>query len=252
MNIGAHVPMHDSFTSQVRVNADVVQIHLGSPRQWGRTKTPKGTVASRVYVHAPYLINFSSGSGQVVANSLGTLIDQCKEAANIRAQGVVIHGGSWKGQSQYKALGQWERALSDSYFECKILVENAANGKHSLTRALHDLDCLWGRVGKLDHVGFCLDTAHLWANLDHPDGAEEYIKNVLDLTGGIDLVHANGSSAELNSGVDRHSPLATSVAPAEWVAWCCQLSGVSDAICETTDPINDIKTLRRLLEVQNT
>lgn len=247
MNIGCHVPMHHSKRSADKFDADVVQLHLGSPQQWGRTTVPEGEIADRLYVHAPYLINLSSVHKLPLQKSQATLIEQGKVGKQIGALGLVIHGGSWKKGEQRKALVQWAKALSSYKSEFpRVLVENSANGKHSLTRNLHDLHLLWKHIGDAN-VGYCLDTAHLWANVATPEDAEFYIKHVQGIVGRIQLVHANGSSALINSGVDRHSPLSLSVAPAGWVAWCVELANPKDVVAETTLPKQDIAQLRDLL-----
>lgn len=245
MRIGAHFPMHHSKLSQERFGADVAQILLGSPQRWGQTKLPKGEVAAPLYVHAPYLINLSSHNKEVLLKSRQTLWQQTLCASELGALGVVIHGGSWKKHhSKGRALKQWEMSFNRP-FHVKVLIENSANGRHSMTRYLKDLEELWTVLP--DTVGFCLDTCHLWASGEWKDDYK-VIEEILHIVGKIDLVHANGSKVERGSGQDRHSPLATSTAPKEWVAEIVLASGVEDVIAETTDPAVDIAILRELLD----
>ena len=64
---------------------------------------------------------------------------------------------------------------------------------------------LWDAIGAAkggDTVGFCLDTCHAHA------GGEELatvVERVKAITGRIDLVHANDSRDEFDSGADRHA-----------------------------------------------
>lgn len=241
--IGCHVPMHESAKSAEKLGADVVQIHLGSPQQWGQTKLPRGDVAENLYVHAPYLVNLSTYRPEVYKKSRETLLTQAYVAAEIDALGVVVHGGSWKKGDRDIALDQWESALSQRH-ETMVLIENSANGQHSLTRQLEDIADLWRVVGHYPWVGFCLDTAHLWANIKFKNQAAQWIIDLRKIVGEIQLVHANGSGAEMNSGVDRHSPLATSVADPAWVAWCAFMSQCTHVVAESTDPMPDMDYLR--------
>lgn len=253
MLIGVHVPMHNSKTSQEKLGADVVQIVLGSPQQWGQTKLPKGEVASPIYVHAPYLINLSTHSPEVLQKSRNTLWQQSLTANEIGALGVVVHGGSWKKiSSKTKAMKQWERTFG-KWFHTKILIENSATGQHSMTRYLEDLEELWEAISaekKIGHIGFCLDTCHLWSGgMGYAEGrgkATDTVEAILSVVGKIDLVHANGSGTEYGSGKDVHSPLAKSVAPIEWITEVIEACQPDAIIAETTDPVDDLRILRKV------
>lgn len=250
MNIGAHVPMHNSEVSALELDADVVQIQLGSPRQWNQTKAARSP-APRLYVHSPYLLNFSAANRQQLNNSVKLLGQQGLEAHRIQAKGLVVHGGSWKGHERRHAVAQWHGVLSHYHdFWPIILIENAASGKYSLTRHLEDLEELWRHIGEYN-VGFCLDTAHLWANVHKRpyEEAENFIEGVKEITGGIQLVHANGSGAEIGSGRDIHAPFSESLSEPEWVVHCIQLAKPDDVIVESKAPKADIKVLRDLFKV---
>lgn len=244
--IGCHVPMHHSKKSAEELGADVVQIHLGSPQKWGMTALPKGEIAEHLYVHSPYLINLSSHDERVLGLARETLMAQSQMCAEIGAKGLVVHGGSWKKlKDREKALSQWEETLAVEH-PCPILIENSANGEHSLTRRLADVEELWARVSH-PWVGFCLDTAHLWANVAHENHAAHFTLELRHIVGHIQLVHANGSGVESNSGVDKHSPLASSIPKPEWVGWCCSMAQPDDVIAESTDPAPDVLWLKEFL-----
>jgi deoxyribonuclease-4 len=249
MEFGSHVKLHNSQTSAEKLQADVVQVCFGSPRSWGHTVEPRNP-HFKLYIHAPYLVNFSAKEKRVFKLSVQTMLDQGAAALGYNVQGIVVHGGSWKGGDLEVALDQWEEATKIYTEHCPefppILIENAASGKFSLTRYIEQLETLWPRV-KSGNVGFCLDTAHLWASIEQKHEAFLYIRRLQELVGKIQLVHANGSGAEIGAGVDRHSPLATSLAPARWVAWCARLADPEAVITETTDPEADLPVLRKIL-----
>lgn len=256
MRIGAHVSMHHSKRSQDDLEADVVQICLGSPRRWHQTKLPDGEVASPIFVHGPYLINLSSANKEVLLKSRQTLWQQTLTASEIGALGVVIHGGSWKKHSsQAKALSQWKHTFGRP-FHVKVLIENSASGKHSLTRYLEDLEELWDSMTKLPDadIGFCLDTCHLWASgmgvsegLVHQDPTDA-VRAIRKIVGKIDLVHANGSLSKWGSGEDRHSPLHSSVMPVEWMKKAIVAAECEYVVAESTEPADDIRDIRILLD----
>jgi len=202
-----------------------------------------------MYVHAPYLINFS-GSKRVFDLSCQEMWEQGKLAEKYDVQGIVVHGGSYKEhKDRDQALEQWGLALThyDKLDYPPILIENAASGKYSLTRYTQDIRELWEWVQETE-AGFCLDTAHLWAAIGAPEQAELYIEEVREIVGEIQLVHANGSGVACGAGVDRHSPLDVSDASPDWVAWCVKLAQPRAVITETTAPAADVALLRRLLD----
>jgi deoxyribonuclease-4 len=247
LELGSHVKLHNSEVSAQILGADIVQVCFGSPRSWGHTVEPRNP-HSKLYIHAPYLVNFSAKEMRVWKLSVQTMLDQGKAAQNYNVAGIVVHGGSWKGGILAEALEQWEEAIriySEHDFP-PILIENAASGRFSLTRLIEQLELLWPRV-KDGNVGFCLDTAHLWASIEQKHEAMLYIRALQEIVGDIQLVHANGSAAEIGAGVDRHSPLATSIAPPRWVAWCVKLADPEAVITETTDPAGDLVMLKELL-----
>lgn len=248
MKLGSHCKLHNTETSAKVLKADIVQVCMGSPRSWGSTVEPRNP-HSELYVHAPYLVNFSAKEQRVWKLSVQTMLDQGKAATGYNVAGIVVHGGSWKGSTLEQALAQWNIAI-DIYSKHKdfppILIENSASGRFSLTRYIEQLETLWPEV-KDGNVGFCLDTAHLWASIEQKHEAMLYIRSLQRLVGHIQLVHANGSGVEIGAGQDRHSPLATSIAPAKWVAWCVKLAQPDAVITETTAPAEDLVVLREEL-----
>lgn len=244
--LGVHVPGSHSANRQEELGADIVQITLGSPRKWRDARIPDGDLASPFYVHAPYLINLSSANPHVLKNSIECLREQSEMAAKLGAEGLVIHGGSWKKSHMDMAIIQWKNALKDP-FPLPILIENAASGSHSLTRYAQHFQELWRDLGAAtrDDIGWCLDTCHLWVSSEYPDGELEHM---LSAMGSPTLVHANGAAAKAGSKLDRHSPWWSSIVPATtigaWIKW----AGCSDVIAETKDPEIDLRDMRRLLK----
>lgn len=247
MRIGAHVPMHKSAKVGKSLEAEVVQIHLGSPRQWQKAEKPKGDTFSPFYVHAPYLINLSAADPECYLKSVHCLREQASLAASLGAKGLVIHGGSWKKGDKQHALAQWAEAFLLE-FPLPILIENAANGTHSLTRKSEDLVELMHTLDPLDltgerrhDIGWCLDTAHLWAASSDPSSELSILLRNLDFP---NLIHANGSKVAQGSGKDQHSPYAGSESSLGWIWEVIRACETEDIIVESTDPVQDIKMLK--------
>ena len=240
------MPSKNSAAHQQKLGADIVQIHIGSPRKWEHASAPTGDVASPVYVHAPYLVNLSAGDPDLLRKSTETLVHQAKLAAEIGAEGLVVHGGSWKGSEMNMALIQWANVFSREW-PVPILIENSASGRHSLTRYAKYFIELWREIGAADRddIGWCLDTCHLWCASEEP-GME--LGMLLRHLGDPSLVHANGTKSSKGSRIDRHSPLHSSLLPPEVIAGWIESTGCKDIVAETKDPDSDLIDLQDLLE----
>lgn len=243
--LGAHIPSRNSAARQRELGADIAQITLGSPRKWEDAKVPIGDVASPIYVHAPYLVNLSAARPILLERSIKCLVSQADMAAELGALGLVVHGGSWKKSEMNLALIQWANALSREW-PLPILIEISASGEHSLTRYPHYFSALWKEIGGADRedIGWCMDTAHLWAASEEPD---MQLTGFLEELGPPSLVHANGSAALLGSRMDRHSPWKDStVKTGKLVNWIIR-SECQDIIAETKDPEADLPLMREML-----
>ena len=76
-----------------------------------------------------------------------------------------------------------------------------------MTRYLDRIGRVWDAISGVeggDMVGFCLDTCHAHAG---GNDLATVVEKVRAITGRIDLVHANDSRDEFDSGADRHTNL---------------------------------------------
>jgi deoxyribonuclease-4 len=97
-----------------------------------------------------------------------------------------------------------------------------------MARRLEAIGRLWDTLDGYD-VGFCLDTCHAWAG---GIGLLDAVDRVKAITGRVDLVHANDSKDEFDSGRDRHDNFGQGeIDPAELVAVVS--SAGAPVICET-------------------
>lgn len=249
MLIGSHVKSANPLYHAEQLRADIVQIFLGSPISWASSdlkphKKTEDLSQFPTIVHAPYMVDLSSPKSWVYEKSVKMLKHQAEMAAEFGALGMVVHGGQHGTDTKERALAHWS-VLNHHEWPTKILIENQASGRHAMTRWLEDIEKLWGLVGENPQVGFTLDTAHMWGCGENP---YTYARDLLEIVGHVDLVHANGSAAEVSSGQDRHSPFHSSILPPELVVESIQTVQPDWVVVESRDPGHDIEYLRERLK----
>jgi len=219
VSIGAHVEQEDPIAEARARSADIAQFFLGDPQSY---KGPKiayegGSAALAaaatdadigLYVHAPYLINVATTNNRIRIPSRKLLQQFVDAAAEIGARALIVHGGHVLSDDDPEiGFDNWRKAIDQTELRLPVLIENTAGGENAMARRLDRIARLWEAVGKAkggDTVGFCLDTCHFHA-------AGEELATVADrvraITGRIDLVHANDSQDDFESGRDRHANL---------------------------------------------
>jgi len=209
VKIGAHVGNGAPLEEAASRNADLVQMFLSNPQSWKKPLPREDAdlliaAETPIYVHAPYLINVGSSNNRIRIPSRKIIADTLEAAAAIEAAGVIVHGGHIDDEEDM-AVGfeRWRKALDSVEISVPLLIENTAGGANAIVRQLDSYGPLWEQIGDYG-VGVCLDTCHAWA-------AGEDLATVVDrikaVTGGIALVHCNGSRDPLGSNRDRHSNL---------------------------------------------
>ena len=101
-----------------------------------------------------------------------------------------------------------------------------------MARHLDRIAGVWDAISAAEgseQVGFCLDTCHAWAG-----GIElgDAVDRIRAITGRIDLVHANDSRDDFDSGADRHANFGHGHLPADEFAAVVREAG-APVICET-------------------
>ncbi len=216
MRIGAHVDQTDPLADAAARGADLVQIFLGDPQGWKKPTVAYGGGADRlradarerevtVYVHAPYVLNVATANNRIRIPSRKLLGQTLELAAEVGAAGVVVHGGHvGAGDDPAVGVDNWRKCIERIERPVPLLVENTAGGTHAMARHLDSIGRLWEAISGAPGVGLCLDTCHA-----HAAGIElaGVVDRVRQLTGRIDLVHANDSRDAFGSGADRHANL---------------------------------------------
>lgn len=227
MLFGASVPSKDPLGAADAVGADVAQIHLSAPRVWRAPVVrpdADAIAASRrvVAAHAAYLCNPASGNPEVRDKTAVNLQATLDEASRCGIGGVVVHAGHAAGGGDMgDAITRWVDVASRLTSDVPLLIENTATGTTAPGRHLDPTRRLFEalREAELDvPIGACFDTCHAWAG--DPATAEDrvgYVKEFVAATGGIDLLHVNGSKDLPGAGRDRHCNLDDGHLPQEVV-----------------------------------
>jgi deoxyribonuclease IV len=217
LHIGGHVEQTDPIAEAVDRKATLSQFFLGDPQSYkgpvvsyagGAAKLRADAEAAGIdlYVHAPYPINVASTNNRIRIPGRKLLQQHLHAAAEIGAKGVIVHGGHvLKDDDPDVGFDNWRKCIDGLEMPVPLLIENTAGGDNAMARRLERIDGLWAAIGRAkggDTVGFCLDTCHA-----HAGGNElaTVVEKVLAITGRIDLVHANDSRDDFDSGADRHT-----------------------------------------------
>ncbi|HEX6498509.1 MAG TPA: deoxyribonuclease IV [Micromonosporaceae bacterium] len=256
MRIGAHVDPADPLSAAAARGADLVQFFLADPQGW-KAPEPRPdadelrTAAVDVYIHAPYVVNVATLNNRIRIPSRKLLVSHADAAATVGAKGLIVHGGHVnKGDDLATGIDNWRKTFAyadeSGGFATPILIENTAGGDNAIARRFDSLARLWDAIGGFD-VGFCLDTCHAYCGGEDLVGIVDRIKSI---TGRVDLIHANSSRDEFDSGRDRHDNLATGTIDPELIAAVVAAAG-APVVVETpggaTGQAADIAYLRERL-----
>lgn len=256
MRIGAHVDPADPLAEAAARGADVVQFFLADPQGW-KSPEPRADAAAlvaadtEVFIHSPYVINVATTNNRIRIPSRKLLVAHATAAATVGASGLIVHGGHVnKAEEIPIGFDNWRKtfayAQEQGGFATQILIENTAGGDNACARRLDQLAKLWDAVGEFG-VGFCLDTCHAWAG---GEDLLDVVDRVKAITGRIDLVHANSSRDDFDSGRDRHDNFASGTIDPDLVVAVIRAAGCP-AVVETPNGVEgqsaDIAYLRERL-----
>jgi deoxyribonuclease IV len=172
-------------------------------------------------IHVNYLINLASRDETVRAKSIAAFRGELERAALIGAEYLVLHPGSYKGQSVEEGVAAFVLGLEEAAAgfhspnpdaPLTVLLENTAGSGASLGSRLEELQSIreLARVLTGLPVGYCLDTCHLLAagfDIATAEGLRQTIQAIEQTLGlaHVHLFHANDSKTPRGSRVDRHA-----------------------------------------------
>ena len=228
LRLGVHVSIAGGFLQAVaraqRLSCTTMQIFSRSPRggaapalseeeaeRFDRERREAGI--EPLAVHSPYILNLASPERVMWNRSLALYREEYARVGRLRAQYLVTHVGSHRGQGEPAGMARvaeaLNRTLDGADSSVMILLENTAGSGQGLGYTFEQLAVIRGRVEAKERVGVCLDTAHLFA-AGYPIHTDEGLDDALascDRTVGLSrlrLIHLNDSKVAFNSRVDRH------------------------------------------------
>ncbi len=163
------------------------------------------------YIHTPYYINFASSNSFVRSSAVRVCREELERGSLIGAKYIMTHLGSAKDFSREEALeitAEGVKEVIKGYTgSTKFLIEISAGAGNIMGDTFEELAVVTKGLG--DKVGFCIDSAHMFAsgyNLKTEEGFKETI-SIIEKTVGLDaicLIHSNDSQIELGGRKDRH------------------------------------------------
>ena len=228
MRLGVHVSIAGGLPEAVarakRLSCTTMQIFSRSPR--GGKAAPLAAALCGQFdaqrraagidplaVHSPYIINLASPDARMWKWAVGLYREEYARTAQLKAQYLVTHVGSHRGQGEAGGIVRVAEALAQTLdglaADVTILLENTAGSGQGLGYQFEQLAAIRSRVAARRRVGVCLDTAHLFAAgyAIHTNEGLEAMLSSFDRAVGLEqlkLVHLNDSKVPFDSRVDRH------------------------------------------------
>lgn len=203
------------------------QIFLTGPTNFQFKEVPDADIAEtlslmesaklQLYIHAPYIINFSDA--EALKTYLPILRKHLQIGQLIGARGIVVHVGKSCKQDPRIALQNMKSAVLEvlrgvpSNTCCPLLLETPAGQGTELLTDMHDFMAFASDIQRelgtrSSAFGICIDTCHVFATGACPAA---YMRYVIDHENGalLKLIHFNDSKAVSGACVDRHALLLT-------------------------------------------
>ncbi len=238
--IGRHMPTHSRAIKAAeiarQIGCNAIQIFTSNPRSWRPTADDAIDYAAfaqathnldlyPVVIHAPYLINMASPGEEIWVKSINLLRWTLQRGALLGAQYVVFHTGSHRGSGVEAGVARIAEAIKHILSGIApamnetgqglpvLLLENDVGGGNSLgynfeqLRAVLDLLPQYG-----EHLGVCLDTAHLWGaghDISSAASAQQVLQHFAVVVGlsRLHVIHLNDTKVALGGHRDVHARL---------------------------------------------
>jgi deoxyribonuclease-4 len=167
--------------------------------------------------HTAYLINLAAGDADLRRRSREALRSELERSARLGLDAVVLHPGSHTGDGLEKGIERIQEGIDTVMAAvpdagCRLLLETTAGQGTGIGHRFEQLAAIRDGLASRQRIGFCLDTAHIFAaGYDLRDAAAlEKTLNEFDAILGLadlKLIHLNDSLKPLGSRVDRHAAI---------------------------------------------
>jgi deoxyribonuclease IV len=168
-------------------------------------------------IHVNYLTNLATFDPVIRDKSIASFRGELERAAIIGAEYLVLHPGSYKGQSLEQGLeafvlGLAEAAKGFRAMGLTVLLENTVGSGCQIGSRFEELRTirdLGARTTDLP-LAYCLDTCHLLASghdVAQAAGLKRTVEEVERVLGleMVKVIHTNDSKGALSSRLDRHA-----------------------------------------------
>ena len=227
VNIGAHTSIaggaDNAVDEQVEIGGNCGQIFSHSPQVWqdpniGDDEAERFRSASTDHdigpwvIHSSYLVNLCTPKDDLRAKSIDSMQKEVDAAAKLGVDYVNVHLGAHTGAGVEQGLDNAASALDelDVPDGVTVLVESDAGSGTKLGGEFDHLAAVRDRT-ELE-IGFCLDTAHVFAagyDLSTPAAVDETVAAFDDTVGleHLHCLHLNDSKHECGANKDEHAHL---------------------------------------------
>jgi deoxyribonuclease-4 len=233
--LGPHMPLGGGMVKAVEraaaIGATAIQIFGDNPTAWRRRAEPPAEQAAfrdrlaaldigPVAIHAAYLVNLAGADEDFFGRSVDILRHDLRAAPGFNARFVNVHTGSHRDTTPEAGIQRLAKGIAlavddvdDGPDSAMLVLENSAGGGFPVGVTIEELaavaEAAAARGVAETRLGFCLDTAHLWAAgycLADPDETDALLERFDRLIGlrRLAMVHLNDSKSVLGSRLDRH------------------------------------------------
>ena len=229
MRLGFHVQIaggwRKTLDRALARRCTCLQVFTSAPVQWAQVPVDPGGAAwfrdslialdiQPLFVHAIYLLNLATADETLWRKSRDHLAEELGRAAQLGAQGVVVHLGSvGDGGAVEQGIPRVAQALDFALTRTgdglRLLLENCAGQGNLVGCTPEELGAVIAASQHAERLGVCLDMAHAFQAgyaVGTPAGLSALLDSC-DRAWGLDrlaLIHANDSKTPLGSHADRH------------------------------------------------
>jgi len=225
LNIGTHVPFNKCLFKTINFAISTgmysFQFFLGSPQSFNRTTLKEDDIKDSldlkdrypmsIFTHAPYIYNLAKEVKEDIILNLEKEVNH----VSLFGEGVVLHPGSNPNKKQ--GIVDIAKNISKIKFHdnSKLILENMSGQGNMIGSTFEELRDIRDNIeeNKQKHIGFCIDTAHIWGmglyDLSDEKQIDKMFQDIDKILGikNISLFHINDSKALFKSKLDRHELL---------------------------------------------
>jgi len=167
-------------------------------------------------IHTNYLVNLAALDPEIRRKSIASFRGELERANQIGADYLVVHPGSYKGQSLEEGIAAFALGLAEAAEGFRepgltVLLENTVGSGNQIGSRLEELRMIRDLTARETDVpiAYCLDTCHLLASgfdIAESAGLEQTVAAIKRELGieRVRMIHSNDSKGSLGSRLDRH------------------------------------------------